>query len=547
MEIVEPEALGAESQFKLSVDSSGPALVVFRTSKPIRVLGFENVAAEIVDITFTVRATGENANRYEPNVQRLFMRAAQFVEPVVPLVERADTDADGVVVDLSEIAVGRNGDEYLGKRTYGDFFMFEDHDSDPGTPEEVVLHDHDSDSATPEVRAGVAFTETDAVAGFSVSADGIVSVTGLNITGSHTYTVQAVSDGFTGVALFTVSVEVGKSGGIKFNNQNVVVGGDVLITTEIKESDKVPVPQGAMTNKLFRVNMVYHGERRGLHWIYGDKYYRTQEQVDADTPDNGLRSGLNTDWYSKRICEEFGNNDGSAEWRLPTLIEMAGGVLPGDENSEQILPPLVAGTGVGSGLSMFELNGPRDTTGIDTVNLTAKSVNSDDAGELKADAAISFANLGYFAGVFNAAPDTNTNTRDTRGSPAHVYYTNNQVRVSDAAAKGRVVCVHAATGYEKTAVWAELSVDDGTPGSSTNSGAYRIVTPPITLSVGATATADLKVGLGVFTVRGEMAPQAVADDTAADAFVCFALLDTHSGFVTVTPVAVSGGGVKLRK
>ena len=484
-------------------------------------LGFENVAAEIVDITFTVRATGGNANRYEPNVQRLFMRAAQFVEPVVPLVERADTDADGVVADLSEIAVGRNGEEYLGKRTYGDFFMFEDDDNNPGTP---------------EVRAGgVTFTETDPVAGFSVSADGMVSVTNLSITGSYTYTVQAVSDGFTGVALFTVSVEVGKSGGIKFNNQNVVVGGDVLITTEIKESDKV----SGTPDALLRVNMVYHGQRRGLHWIYGDKYYRTQEQVDADTPDNGLRSGLNTDWYSKRICEEIGNKDDkSAAWRLPTLIEMAGGVLPGDENSETNFAALVAGVGVGKGLSMFELNGPRDTTGIDTVNLTAKSVNSDDAGELKADAAISFANLGYFAGVFNAATD------DTRGSPAHVYYTNNQVRVSDAADKGRVVCVHDTTGYEKTAVWAELSVDDGTPGSSADSGAYRIVTPSITLSVvGAKATADLKVGLGVFTVRGEMAPQAVADETVISN-LSIGLQDSQNVF-TVSPVAVSGGGVKL--
>ena len=538
VEIVEPEALGDESQFKLSVDSSVPALVVFRTSKPLRVLGFENVTAEIVDITFTVRATGDNANRYEPNVQRLFMRAAQFVEPVVPLVERADTDADGVVADLSEIAVGRNGEEYLGKTTYGDFFMFEDDDNDPGTP---------------EVRAGgVTFTETGPVAGFSVSADGIVSVTGLNITGSYTYTVRATSDAFTGVALFTVSVEVGKSGGIKFHNQDVVVGGDILIggdvivnsdglsiTTEIKESDKV----AGTPDALLRVNMVYHGERRGLHWIYGDKYYKTEGQVKNDTPDNGLDGGLDNDWYSKRICEEFGNKDGSAEWRLPTLIEMAGGVLPGSVGSETDFTALVAGTGVGRGLSMFELNGPRDTTGIDTVNLTAKPVNNDDAAALAEHflsngSKVPFEQLGYFAGVFNAATD------DTRGSPAHVYYTNDQVRVSDAAQKGRVVCVHDTTGYDKTAVWAELSVDDGTPGSDANSGAYRIVTPPITLSVvGVTATADLKVGLGVFTVRGEMAPQAVADETVVSN-LSIELQDSQNVF-TVSPVAVSGGGVKL--
>ena len=472
----------ANSPYTLSVSADKRAILVFRTANPLKAAGSSETIPAI-DISFTVRATGENASRYADNVQQFHMSAEQFVEPVVgPLPERGDTDANGALVDLSAINIASDGAESQGKTTYGDF-----------TP---------------------TFSETGAVAGFSVSADGVVSVADLTAVGSHTYTVQAVSAGFRGVALFTVSVKVGKLGDVKFNNQRLIVGNGVEL------DDIEHDTEGPTKDQLFKVNMVYHGERRGLHWIYGDKYYENQNDVKNGTPRTGL-SNNKVDWYSRNICETMGNGGGGSPttWRLPTLIEMAGGVLPDGQTN---FVAKVAGSDVVSALGVFEIDGL--TTNVpETVNLSVQAVNTGDEGALS-----SAANLGYFAGLFNASDDTDT----TKGYAAHVYY-DSEVRVSDArdaanaALAGRVVCVHVTDEHEETAVWAELSVDDSANNDSLSMDGSR-----------SNITADVKLGLGLFTERNQDEPQAVTDP-AADAF-SVSRLDTHSGFV-ITPVAVSGG------
>ena len=465
----------ANSPYTLSVSADKRAILVFRTADPLKAAGSSETIPAI-DISFTVRATGENASRYADNVQQFHMSAEQFVEPVVgPLPERGDTDANGALVDLSRINIASDGAESQGKTTYGDF-----------TP---------------------TFSEMGAVAGFSVSPEGVVSVADLTAVGSHTYTVQAVSAGFRGVALFTVSVKVGKLGDVKFNNQRLIVGNGVEL------DDITHDTEGPDKDQLFKVNMVYHGERRGLHWIYGDKYYENENDFKNDVSRAGL-SNDDSDWYSRNICETMGNGGGGSPttWRLPTLIEMAGGVLPDGQTN---FVAKVAGSDVASALGVFEIDGL--TTNVpETVNLSVQAVNTGDEAALS-----SAANLGYFAGLFNASDDA------TKGYAAHVYY-DSEVRVSDATAGlGRVVCVHATDEHEETAVWAELSVD--------NSANNAMLTMDSKTS---NVTAGVKLGLGLFTARNQDEPQAVADP-AADAF-SVSRLDTHSGFV-ITPVAVIGG------
>ena len=468
----------ANSPYTLSVSADKRAILVFRTADPLKAAG-SSETIPLIDISFTVRATGENASRYADNVQRFHMSAEQFAEPVVgPFPVRGDTDANGALIDLSGINIASDGAESQGKTTYGDF------------------------SPT--------FSETGAVAGFSVSSDGVVSVADLTAVGSHTYTVQAVSAGFRGVALFTVSVKVGKLGDVKFNNQRLIVGSGVEL------DDITHDTEGPGKDQLFKVNMVYHGERRGLHWIYGDKYYEN----DNNFKDGISRAGLSnddSDWYSRNICEIMGNGGGGSAtaWRLPTLIEMAGGVLP---NEQTEFTAKVAGSDVVSALSVFEIDGLASAP--ETVDLSVQAVNTGDEAALS-----SAANLGYFAGLFNASDGA------TKGYAAHVYY-DSEVRVdardaASAALEGRVVCVHVTDEHEETAVWAELSVD--------NSANNAMLTMDSKTS---NVTAGVKLGLGLFTVRNQDEPQAVADP-AADAF-SVSRLDTHSGFV-ITPVAVSGG------
>ena len=111
----------ANSPYTLSVSADKRAILVFRTADPLKAAGSSETIPAI-DISFTVRATGENASRYADNVQQFHMSAEQFVEPVVgPLPERGDTDANGELVDLSAINIASDGAESQGKTTYGDF------------------------------------------------------------------------------------------------------------------------------------------------------------------------------------------------------------------------------------------------------------------------------------------------------------------------------------------------------------------------------------------------------------------------------------------
>ena len=106
-------------------------------------------------------------------------------------------------------------------------------------------------------------------------------------------------------------------------------------------------------------------------------------------------------------------------------------------------------------------------------------------------------NTGYFVELFDAAQNS---TGGYRGYPAHVHYSNGELRISQET-EGKVVCVReASNSYVKPPVWAEVSVDNRTDKSV------------LTLSVAAAkVTANVKMGLGLFTVRGRETPKAVAE------------------------------------
>ena len=157
--------------------------------------------------------------------------------------------------------------------------------------------------------------------------------------------------------------------GIGFAGTPVLVTTDQVPLLNIAETtDPVASPRdrGGETklSTLPRVDMAYGGKSRGLHWMFGKAYYTTPEQIKNDTPDSGLAA--RQAWFSKPICDQ-GNTGGnnSANWRLPTLIEMAGGVLPISVTATQITARVntfggnASGTQIGTRtLDTFEIVGP---------------------------------------------------------------------------------------------------------------------------------------------------------------------------------------------
>ena len=345
---------------------------------------------------------------------------------------------------------------------------------------------------------------------FSVSEAGNVVVRKIDTAGSYAAVIAATSGFFTGVARFTLSVQVNATTALLFNGINVAAAGIIGIDNIQEHED------AAERRMLARVSMAYHGERRGLHWIRGVKYYSTSQQVASDRHDDGLTgTGNRDDWYSNAICAE-----GGGKWRLPTLIELAGAML-GDSKTEAIVR--VSGAKVGTGLSMFEIKGGGATGEV--LTLSVPKIGSDDAATLSSEK-----DLGNFAGVFNAA-EKNTE----KGIQAHVFYDSvtGEFLVGEAETRGRVVCVYETDNYEETARWAELSVmHDGGPRSS------RVFA--LTLSAAdERAAANMTVGLGLFTLRGATEPEPVPA-TLVIKNVSVELQNNYGAF-TVSLVTVIGG------
>ena len=469
-------------QYTLFYSDDRRTLFVGRNPNSTLAVVGTNDTAEVIDAMFTVAVTGANAGNYQPKVQRFMMLALQYADPIVVKANSPTfRSADGVelpsfyegvspyqprqLTDLSQIYVSSSPAGYAGATVYGDI-------------------------------PRVSFRKVSGSDELVVDGDGRISVPEAISTGSDSvYTIVAeafASAVFVGRARFTVTLRVSKQGDLQFAGYNAtVVGGTIAITTEIVENERVSVLDSTRQRKtLYKVTMVYHGKRRGLHWIYGEGYHTDPGVFSIGS--NGLNSG--DEWFSKAICDAGNTGGNSSGWRLPTLIEMAGGVLPdaasGDESDREIVARV---NGFSSGLrpfDVFEIVGGGGR--VDFVTLTVKAKNTGDTGPLPDSTA---AAKGFFAGLFDVGESTN----DQKYHPAYVHYdeTDNKVWMSQGQ-KGRVVCVRAAGAeFESTAVWAEVSVDDQNK---------SVVTLTSSLDTGA---ANVTIGLGLFTARGQTAPEPV--------------------------------------
>ena len=162
------------------------------------------------------------------------------------------------------------------------------------------------------------------------------------------------------------------------------------------------------------------------------------------------------EWFSAPICVTKGNSgDNSDNWRLPTLIELAGGVLPATETGTEIVARVNGVFESGNAaLDAFDIVGLATKVNFLTLTVKAKT-GDDDKGQLPDSTNF---NNGYFAGMFNAGPES----ENQRGYPAHVHYdaTGGEVEIARGGT-GKVVCVRETDSYEETPVWAEVSVEDG--------------------------------------------------------------------------------------
>ena len=126
------------------------------------------------------------------------------------------------------------------------------------------------------------------------------------------------------------------------------------------------------------VDMVYHGESRGLHWMVGETYYKT---ADALAGRGVFAGGLEADeeWFSAPICESKGNEgNNSKDWRLPTLIELVGGVLPTNVTNTEIVARVNGSFdgGNNNALDAFDIVGL--ATKVNFLTLTVKAKTDDD-------------------------------------------------------------------------------------------------------------------------------------------------------------------------
>ena len=431
----------------------------------------------------------------------------------------------GVTVSLAAIGIIPFGSEapFRDYKTYGDLVTVEGRNQD-GEP---VLH-------------SVTFyeeSETGEGDHFSVSETGDVVVREINTAGSYAAVIAATSGFFTGVARFTLSVQVNSNSDLLFAGHKLAAKGETVHLSNINEADDPAGPAGSTGDRdprlttLPGVDMVYHGVSRGLHWIYGENYFTNPNFSREESNQLDARNA----WYSRPICETEGNKglgENSQKWRLPTLIEMAGGVLPSDTTETEIVARVNGAFSRAdiSPLDVFDINGIDAV--IDFVTLTVKGKSAEDAGPLPKPDGIEI-NFEYFAGLFNAGvPGENQ-----RGNPANVRYEANRVEIGNGDG-GRVVCVRSTDGYQDTHVWAEVSVEDG---SGDDDDAYLEANKAsVALTAAAeTVTANVTVRLGLFDKRGRETPDPVTVLTKADLTVT--RLDEHGAFFTVDHAIVGDG------
>ena len=508
-EFAEPSALPAGSSFSLSLSGDKRTLVARRSTAenaaPLPTTAGQ--ARSFVTVAFTVTAAGDDSGRYVNKVQQIEFSPVELANPeqfYTPSYEVAGSFS-GVTVSLATIGIiPPSRDLPL--------------DLDEAGTDLYSIYADLSDLTFGKESGDEEFTLSE-----EAGKEGVVVVSAIDTVGSYAAVFTANSSLFMGVARFTLSVQVNDSeSGILFAGIDVTAAGMVEITDIVEHPRANPEIADSEKNRLVKVSMAYHGKRRGLHWVYGIKYYEEQTQVKNDTPDIGLAGSGNNDWYSKSICEAGNSGGGATKWRLPTLIEAAGAMLGNDKTK---LTAKVSGA-VGNALSMFEIFGDigsRVNAG-EEVTLSVPSIKTSDATTLT-----SSEGLGYFIGVFNLSVQN-----EGKGTQAHVYYDGSKVVVNQARVAGRVACVQEVKNeYEETARWAELSVaDDGRNGP--------IRTSVLTLSETAeAATVNVTVGLGLFTVRSAAAPTPVP---SASVIANLSVeLRNHQDAFAVNPVTVSGG------
>ena len=490
-EFAEPPALPAASAYSVSRSSDKRALIVHRataeTAATLARTGSRDDTRHAVDAMFTVTAAGADGARYEPKIQRFAIEALQFAEPVfVSIYQGFNTfPATDELVDLADVKIVPSIDSfrtyYSTYRDYISVLVDTDHDSDPTTPDERTL----------ERRGGLVFGKESGDAAFSVTDDGKVSVSEISAVGGYSAVITATAEAFTGVARFTVSVEVRAAGAVNFAGIPVEAG-TIRLTNLAERKDPVVngADRGVRVTTLAAADMVYGGVSRGLHWMVG----ATDLKSDAE-------------WYGKPICDAGSKGADSSGWRLPTLIEMAGGVLPVTATAKTAIAARINGFGgsaTDDALEVFEITGLLNELRVDFLTMTVNGRGSKDNAPLASSYTV-----GYFAEVFHAAAESSSGTR---GYPAHVSYHDNEVRIAQRNS-GRVVCVRedSSASYVKPPVWAELAVEDGNADHlGANQAAVELT------AFAEVVTANLTVKLGLFNERGRETPNPVVTLTKAD-------------------------------
>ena len=514
--------LGANSQYTLFYSADRRTLFVGQNPNvPLGLLG-TNDRVDRIDTMFTVAATGGDAGRYAPKVQRLLARARQIYDPTysdptedalrVTLLHRnevAPYDA-GELADLSQIYISRAGSRgYRRATVYADIL--------PPVQYYKVLSES-SDELAVDLHTG------------RVSVPNLITD-----AGNYGIVVEAISprgpagEGFAGRARFTVTLVLRESLGVDFGGRDVAEA--TIRLTEIPAHTVTGTDRRDVLETLPAVDMVYHGETRGLHWMVGEAYFTEPNELNKPNPlpDPNLNGDLH--WFSQSICAAGAATGGdSAGWRLPTLIEMAGGVLPGAESETKADREIAARVRkfpvATQQLDIFRVVGPPVNLNVEFVTLTVQAKNNDDAGPLPPAAP----DQGYFAGLFNAAE---AKSARYRGHAAHVHYDADRGEVvMSRGLRGRVVCVRpiANSGYQEAPRWAEVSVDDDD----------KMVVSLTAVNTG--ITANVTVGLGVFTVRGAETPTPVAGEFMITDLTVDRL-DAHTDIFRVVPRTIEGGAV----
>ena len=159
--------------------------------------------------------------------------------------------------------------------------------------------------------AGAVFTrDGSSSAELTLSGAGVLGAPGSLAEGEYQLSGAAGGGAVLGTVPVRASVGVAPPDPIRFGGVEVTVSGDRAAADACEALSGFT--RGFCDNYA---TLTYHGRRRGLHWMVSER-----------TNHSG------NDWqFSWHICESGGTH-GGAQWRLPTLGEIAGGVADDSES-----------------------------------------------------------------------------------------------------------------------------------------------------------------------------------------------------------------------